>query len=144
MKAVMDNAPALDVRASVSRNWSRVDSVPGPRNTLDQQVPLTAIFGLDYKTPDGIWSMGSSFNLRTNGAVRLEENRFSWATVARQLDAYVAWKLDSKTQLRFSAWNLLKQDFRSKTIYITDIGSLTSEQTSFGFRNIRLQLETRF
>ena len=144
MKAVMDKAPALDMRASVSRNWSRVDSVPGPHNTLDQQVPLTAIFGLDYKTPDGIWSMGSSFNLRTNGAVRLEENRYSWATVARQLDAYVAWKLDSKTQLRFSAWNLLKQDFRSKTIYNTDIGSLTSEQTSFGFRNIRLQLETRF
>lgn len=144
MKAVMNNAPALDVRASVSRNWSRVDSVPGPHNTLDQQVPLTATFGLDYKTPDGAWSMGSSFNLRTNGEVRTDVNRYSWATVARQLDAYLAWKLDSKTQLRFSAWNLLKQDYRSKTIFNMDNGSLTSESTSFGVRNIRLQLETRF
>jgi hypothetical protein len=88
--------------------------------------------------------LGSSFNLRTSGEVRVEENRYSWSTVARQLDTYVAWKLDSKTQLRFSAWNLLKQDYRSKNIYIRDNGSLSSEQTSFGVRNIRLQLETRF
>ncbi|MGW8392004.1 TonB-dependent receptor plug domain-containing protein [Pseudoduganella sp. HUAS MS19] len=144
MKAVMDKAPALDVRASVSRNWSRVDSVPGPHNTLDQQVPLTAIFGLDYKTPDGSWSMGGSYNLRTSGEVRMDVNRYSWATVSRQLDAYLVWKLDSQTQLRFSAWNLLKQDSRAKTIYITDNGALASESTSFGVRNIRLQLETRF
>jgi hypothetical protein len=64
--------------------------------------------------------------------------------VSRQLDAYLAWKVDGKTQLRFSAWNLLKQDYRSKTIFNTDNGSLTSESTSFGVRNIRLQLETRF
>jgi outer membrane receptor protein involved in Fe transport len=144
MKAVMEQAPALDVRASVSRNWSRVDSVPGPHNTLDQQVPLSAIVGLDYKTPDGSWSIGGSFNLRSGGAVRQDVNRYSWASVSRQLDAYIAWKLDSKTQLRFSAWNLLKQDFRSKTMFDTDNGSLTSESTAVGVRNIRLQLEMRF
>jgi outer membrane receptor protein involved in Fe transport len=144
MKAVMENAPALDVRASVSRNWSQVDSVPGPRNRLDQQVPLTAILGLDYKTPDGAWSMGGSFNLRTNGLVRMDVDRYSWATVSRQLDAYLAWKVDSKTQLRLSGWNLLKQDSRFRSIYDTDKGALSSESTTFGVRNFRLQLETRF
>jgi hypothetical protein len=76
--------------------------------------------------------------------VRQDANRYSWASVSRQLDAYIAWKLDSKTQLRFSAWNLLKQDFRSKTRFDTDNGSLTSESTAVGMRNIRLQLEMRF
>ena len=144
MKAVMDNAPALDVRASVSRNWSHVDSVPGPHNRLDQQVPLTAIFGLDYKTPDGIWSMGGSFNLRSAGDARLDIDRHAWASVSRQLDAYVAWKLDGKTQLRFSAWNLLGQDYVSRTAYDTSGGALSSQSTNYGARNIRLQLEMRF
>jgi outer membrane receptor protein involved in Fe transport len=144
LKAVMDDAPALDVRASVSRNWSRVDSVPGPNNRLDQQVPLSAIVGLDYKSPDGMWSMGGSFNLRKNGLVRMDANQHGWATVSRQLDAYLAWKVDSRTQLRFSAWNLLKQDYRSKTIYDTGLGRLSSESTSYGARNIRAQLEMRF
>ena len=144
LKAVVEHAPALDVRASVSRNWSRVESVPGPNNTLDQQVPLSAVLSLDYKTPDGKWSMGSSFNFKTNGLVRLDANRYSWATAARQLDAYLAWKLDSKTQLRFSAWNLLKQDYRAKTTFINDNGALSTESTSSGVTNIRLQLESRF
>jgi outer membrane receptor protein involved in Fe transport len=29
-RVLIDHAPNLDLRASVSRNWSRVDSVPGP------------------------------------------------------------------------------------------------------------------
>jgi outer membrane receptor for ferrienterochelin and colicins len=144
MKAVMDQAPALDVRASVSRNWSRVDAVPGPHNRLDQQVPLTAIIGLDYKTPDGAWSMGGSFNLRTGGDTRLDVDRRAWATVSRQLDAYLAWKLDGKTQLRLSGWNLLAQDYISRTAYDTPAGTLSSQSTNYGVRNIRLQLEMRF
>ena len=107
-------------------------------------MPLTAIVGLDYKTPGGDWSMGGSFNLRTNGLVRMDVERYSWANVSRQLDAYLAWKVDSKTQLRLSGWNLLKQDSRSRSIYHTDKGTLSSESVNYGVRNIRLQLEMRF
>ncbi|WP_374582763.1 TonB-dependent receptor plug domain-containing protein [Pseudoduganella sp.] len=144
LKAVMEDAPSLDVRASVSRNWSRVDAVPGPRNVLDQQVPVSAVLGLDYKTADGLWSLGGSFNYRGAGLVRLDTDRTSWATPSRQLDAYVAWKLDPKTQLRLSAWNLLAQDYVSRSTYYTGQGALSSESTSDGVRNIRLQLEMRF
>ena len=144
MKAVMDHAPALDVRANVSRNWSHINSVPGPHNRLDQQVPLTANIGLDYKTPDGVWSMGSSFNFRGGGDVRNDVDRYSWSTVARQLDAYIAWKLDSKTQLRFSAWNLLPSNSLSRNSYDTAAGKLSTVQTNYGVRNYRLQLEMQF
>lgn len=144
LKAVMTDAPALDVRASVSRNWSRVDSVPGPRNVLDQQVPVSAVLGLDYKTADGEWSMGGSFNYRGAGLVRLDTVRTSWATPSRQLDAYLAWKVDATTQLRLSAWNLLAQDYVSRSTYYTGAGELSSGSTSYGVRNIRLQLEARF
>jgi outer membrane receptor protein involved in Fe transport len=144
LKAVMDNAPALDVRASASRNWSRVDSVPGPDNRLDQQVPFSAILGLDYKTADGLWSLGGSFNFRANGLVRVGAYQYGWSTPSRQLDAYLAWKLDPKTQLRLSAWNLLAQDFQSRSTFLTGKGLLSSASTTPGVRNIRLQLEMRF
>jgi hypothetical protein len=39
LKAVMDTTTNLDLRASLSRNWSTVDSVPGPDNRLDGQTP---------------------------------------------------------------------------------------------------------
>lgn len=56
MKALMQNAPALDLRLNVSRNWSTVDAVPGPDNRLAQQTPLSGTVGADYKragTPVG-------------------------------------------------------------------------------------------
>jgi outer membrane receptor for ferrienterochelin and colicins len=37
LKSVIGNAPAIDLRASISRNWSSVDSVQGPNNRLDQE-----------------------------------------------------------------------------------------------------------
>lgn len=144
LKAVMDNAPALDVRASVSRNWSQVDAVPGPDNRLDQQVSLSAILGLDYKTADGLWSMGGSFNYRGAGQVRMDVDRYDWSRPSRQLDAYLAWKLDPKTQLRLSAWNLLAQDGVARSTYLAGTGALSSQSTTHGVRNIRLQLEMRF
>jgi outer membrane receptor for ferrienterochelin and colicins len=39
----------IDLRASIGRYWSSVSSVPGPRNRLDRQPPLTSNLGIDYK-----------------------------------------------------------------------------------------------
>lgn len=145
LKAVMDDAPGVDVRASVSRNWSQVRSVPGPHNRLDQQVPLSAVLGADYKTPDGAWSLGSSFNFRGAGLVRMGNEQYDWSTVSRQLDAYVAWKIDPKTQLRFSAWNLMARDSVSRSTFRNaQEGVSSTTSTTPGVRNIRLQLEMRF
>lgn len=145
LKAVLDDAPGMDVRASVSRNWSQVRSVPGPHNRLDQQVPLSAVLGLDYKTPDGVWSLGGSFNFRGAGLVRMAQEQLDWSTVSRQLDAYVAWKIDPKTQLRLSAWNLLARGSVSRSTFRNAKDGVSStESTAPGVRNIRLQLEMRF
>lgn len=47
LKLLIDTPLALDMRASVSRNWSSVDAVPGPDNRLDAQTPLSATLGAD-------------------------------------------------------------------------------------------------
>lgn len=38
LSAVMQGGPEMDLRASVARNWSRVEAVEGPHNRLDQHA----------------------------------------------------------------------------------------------------------
>jgi outer membrane receptor for ferrienterochelin and colicins len=54
--------PAIELRASVSRNWSTVDQVPGPGNRVAQQVPLQATLAADYAYR--FWTVGASLILR--------------------------------------------------------------------------------
>jgi outer membrane receptor protein involved in Fe transport len=144
LKAVMNGAPNLDLRASVSRNWSEVEQVPGPDNRLDQQVPLTAIIGADYKTADGIWSLGGALNLRSGGPVRQDVDRTAYSTMSRNLDMYLLWKFDKMAQLRISAWNLLAQDSLRSTTFANVDGVLSSTVYTPGTRGGRAVLELRF
>ena len=75
LKALMADAPAVDLRASINRNWSRVESVPGPANYLDQQTPLSVNLGIDYKA--GSLTTGGSFVYRRGGLVRASLNQYA-------------------------------------------------------------------
>ena len=83
LKAVMQTAHALDLRASVTRNWSRVDAVPGPYNRLNQQLPLTATLGADYKSADGVLTAGGSFIFKRGGVMRINTARASSGSTVR-------------------------------------------------------------
>jgi len=144
LKAVMKGAPNLDLRASLSRNWSEVEQVPGPDNRLDQQVPLTAIVGADYKTADGAWSLGGSLNLRSGGPVRQDIDRTAYSTMSRNLDMYVLWKFAKMAQLRISGWNLLAQDSLRSITFVNADGLLSSTTYTPGTRGGRAVLELRF
>ncbi|MFC0251656.1 TonB-dependent receptor plug domain-containing protein [Massilia consociata] len=115
LKAVMTDAPAVDLRASVNRNWSRVESVPGPYNRLDQQTPLTVNLGADYKA--GALTTGGSFVFRRGGPVRVSVNQRAYTWPRRELDVYALWKFDQKRQLRLAVGNALSQDFQMENTY---------------------------
>jgi len=115
LKAVMQDAPALDLRASVNRNWSRVESVPGPDNRLDQQTPLTVTLGADYKA--GSFTTGGSFAFRQGGPARLSVSQRVYVVPRRELDWYALWKFDAKRQLRFAISNIFHQDFVDERSY---------------------------
>ena len=136
--------PALDVRASISRNWSQVEQVPGPDNRLDQQTPLSGNFGLDYKTPDGVLSTGGSFNFRTGGPVRITERQSAYTSPRRDLDLYAVWKFDAKNQLRVAVSNLLAQDFESNTIYTDASGTVARNGISTSSPQARATMEMKF
>jgi outer membrane receptor protein involved in Fe transport len=144
LSALRKGAPDLDLRASVSRNWSRVEQVPGPDNRLDQQTPLSATLGLDYRAPGGKLSAGSSFAFKSGGPVRINLNQFGYQSVRRDLDAYALWKFNPKYQLRFAVSNLLRQDFLADSRYVDVNGTLRRTSLFQGYAMARLTLEARY
>jgi outer membrane receptor for ferrienterochelin and colicin len=109
LKAMMQDAPAIALRASVSANWSKVDGVAGPDNRLDGQVPLSSNLGIDYKR--GALTTGASFAWRQGGQVRISERQTAFLAPRRDLEAYALYKFTPKQQLRVALSNLLGQDF---------------------------------
>ena len=144
MRALIDEAPSLDLRASVSRNWSRVDSVPGPDNRLDQQTPLSATLGIDYKTRDGLLSTGSNFSFRNGGMARLSGTQGGYTSVRRDLDVYALWKLDPQNNLRVAVSNLLAQDYTTESLYSDANGTLNRMSIANGETQLRVTVEKRF
>ena len=122
LAALMENAPALDLRASVSRNWSRVDSVPGPYNRMEQQVPLTANLGLDYQR--GAFSGGASLAHRRGGRVDPSVERSFYTHARTDLEAYAVWKFNPTMQLRLAGSNLLGEDNFFEPSYIDPVGGI--------------------
>jgi outer membrane receptor protein involved in Fe transport len=128
LEAKLPLTKALDVRANLARNWSRVDNVPGPDNRLEGQTPVTANLGADYR-----WSwltVGGNLNYQAAGPSRQSALVLTSASAKRELDLYALWKLDARTQLRVSGSNLLRQQ-ASDTYAYTDA-------TSGTMRRIRL------
>jgi outer membrane receptor for ferrienterochelin and colicins len=142
LKAVMDKALPIDVRASLSRNWSRVEGVPGPDNRLDGQTPLSATLGIDYK--EGALTTGSTLVFRNGGPVRVSINQTSYQNVRRELDAYALWKFDPKLGLRISFNNLLRQDNVFASSYATDSGVLRRSAVAPSGVTVRATLEMKF
>ena len=144
MKALIDDAPALDLRASVSRNWSKVDSVPGPDNRLDQQVPLSATLGIDYKSPDGALSTGTSFSFRNGGLTRMTDSQSGYNSVRRDLDVYALWKIDTQNNVRVAVSNLLAQDYTTASMYADALGTSARSTVNGGETQFRVTVERRF
>jgi outer membrane receptor for ferrienterochelin and colicins len=142
LKSLMANAPAIDLRANLSRNWSSVDSVPGPNNRLDQQTPLSANFGLDYKV--GALTTGGSFGFKNGGVVQVSDRQAAYVSVRRDLDLYALWKFDPKNQLRVAVSNVLGQDFINERSYAGTDGELRRRWLYPATANVRATMEMKF
>ena len=143
LKALIATTTALDLRASLSRNWSSVDNVPGPHNRLMGQTPLSATLGADYKR--GPFSLGGSFAFKNGGEVQVSANQLAYESVRRDLDLYALWKFDPKRQLRIAASNVLGQDYISESSYsVAGQGTQRSRTIYPGSPMLRATLEMKF
>jgi outer membrane receptor protein involved in Fe transport len=144
LSALRKGGPDVDLRASVARNWSRVEQVPGPDNRLDQQTPLSATLGVDWRAAGGKLSSGASFAFRRGGPVRINVNQSAYQSARRDVDAYALWKFNPKYQLRVGVSNLLRQDFLDDSFYTDANGTQRRTRTFPGYAMVRLTLEARY
>ena len=103
-------APALDVRANLALNRSRVEAVPGPDNRLAHQTPASLNLGFDHRADRWPLTWGANFSAQAGGPQRLSAVRFAHKSAGRVLDVYATWKSDARTQWRLSLNNLLHPD----------------------------------
>lgn len=143
LKALVTGATAIDLRASVSRNWSQVASVPGPYNRMEQQIPLSANLGLDYKS--GALAAGASVAHRRGGYIQVAANRGFYRIARTDLDAYAAWTFTPKAALRVALSNLLGEDNGFEPSYFDPVGGLEKRRWHYpGGIKLRTTLEMKF
>ncbi|MES2759761.1 MAG: TonB-dependent receptor [Pseudomonadota bacterium] len=142
LKSLIATAPALDLRASISRNWSSVDAVPGPNNRLNAQVPFAATIGVDYK--EGALTTGGSFVFKTGGPVRISTTQSSYQSVRRELEVYGLWKFSPQNQLRVAVSNLLAQGYDAQTTYADAFGTVNRTTSYKGPVVLRATMEMKF
>jgi outer membrane receptor protein involved in Fe transport len=142
LKVLIPSASGIDVRASATRNWSEVSTVPGPNNRLDAQMPVSANVGIDYKKGDLGW--GANLVYQKGGWVQVSEAQSQRQQSRRDLDAYALWKLDAHYQLRVSVANILGTDTSSERLF--EDASGLSRQASFqpGVIRTGVNLEAKF
>ena len=127
-------------RANAARNWSRLDSVPGPDNRLADQTPLSANVGLDLR-PAGNWSTGANFTYKGGGVLRRSAELDGVTGAERVLDWYVLWKPAAGRQLRISVADALAQQrYGMQRYQDADTSSLRQTWTR-GARTLRVAFE---
>jgi outer membrane receptor protein involved in Fe transport len=143
LKALVAGAPAIDLRANVSRNWSTVASVPGPDNRMEQQTPLSANLGIDYKA--GALTSGASLAHRSGGFVRVAAHRGYYTHARTDLETYAVWKFTSTVQLRVVASNLLGEDNGFEVSYSDPVAGTEKRGWTYpGGPKLRTTLEMKF
>jgi outer membrane receptor for ferrienterochelin and colicin len=142
LKALMKEAPTIDLRASVSANWSEVDGVPGPDNRLDNQTPLSGNFGIDYKT--GELTTGASLAWRQDATIQVSERQVAFLKGRRDLEAYALYKFSPKQQLRVALSNILGEDYVNRQSF-REQGRLVVRNLRFpAGPSVRATLELKF
>ena len=140
---LMADGPKVDIRSNLSFFRSRVQSVPGPDNRLDQQPSYTANFGADYRVPNTPLSLGGNLNWTPGYLTRLSDVQTAEQGKKIGLDAYALWVFSPTVQLRSTFSNI---DPRN---YVTG-GSLdalsireTSQNTAPTYVNLQVRFEIK-
>jgi outer membrane receptor for ferrienterochelin and colicins len=140
---LMADGPKVDIRSNLSFFRSRVQTVSGPDNRLDQQPSTTANFGADYRVPNTPLSLGGNLNWTPAYTTRLSDVQTVEQGKKIGVDAYALWVFSPTVQLRTTFSNIDPRD------YVTG-GSLdslgvreTSQNTAPTYVNLQVRLEIK-
>lgn len=143
LKQWIESAPAVDVRSNVSFYQSRVLSIEGPNNRLDQQPSMTMNLGADYRLRSLPLTVGGNYNYNPGYTTRSSE--VQWLTVSqkRVMDLYGLWRVDNTTAWRVSLSNLAPLGYNTGTYYSSGGVTETNNTHNRSWTNVLIQLEKK-
>ena len=111
------DAPHIDLRNNLSFYRSRVLSILGPDNRLDQQPSMTANFGADYRLKSAPLTIGGNINYNPGYSTRLSAEQLTTISQKRVMDVYGLWRVDSSTAWRLTLSNLDPRNYNTGSSY---------------------------
>ncbi|MFZ6820260.1 TonB-dependent receptor plug domain-containing protein [Undibacterium sp. Ji22W] len=142
LSGLFEGGKNIEFRANAARNWSTVDNVPTPNNRFAQQARISGNTGIDYNANNN-WSGGASYTFTSGGPFQLSRENSRYISVSRRLDAFVKWKLNKETTMRFVVRNLLAQDNFNIQQYASSKLITTNQEFSPSFRQFGVTLEMK-
>jgi iron complex outermembrane receptor protein len=137
------DAPPVDVRNNLSFFRSRVLSVMGPDNRLDQQPSMTANLGADYRLRSLPLTVGGNFNYNPGYTTRTSD--VQWLTVSqkRVLDVYGLWRVDNTTSWRLTLSNLDPRYYNTGSLYSSPSVVENSQTQNRSWTSVQIRLEKK-
>ena len=147
---LVSEAPRVEMRSNLSLYTSRVKSVPGPDNRLDQQAKATGNLGADYRLRGVPITLGGNLNWVPAYTTRLDVDQTTSVSTKQVWDLFVLWTINPSTGLRLLGSNLDPRDYITTGVNsaVNPLNNNTVERTtSQGFNtnyiNWQLRLELK-
>ena len=137
------DAPHIDLRNNLSFYRSRVLSIMGPDNRLDQQPSMTANFGADYKLKSAPLTVGGNINYNPGYKTRLSAEQLTTISQKRVMDVYGLWRVDSSTAWRLTLSNLNPLSYNTGSLYSGNAVTENSRTQSRSWTNVQILLEKK-
>ena len=122
---MLAGAPGIELRSNLSLYTSRVNSVPGPDNRLDQQAKASGNLGGDYRLRGLPLTLGGNVNWVPGYTTRLDIDQTTSVSTKQVWDLYVLWTISPAVGLRLLASNLDPRDYTT-----TGVNGSVNVQTS--------------
>ena len=137
------DAPHIDLRNNLSFYRSRVLSIMGPDNRLDQQPSMTANFGADYKLKSAPLTVGGNINYNPGYTTRLSAEQLTTISQKRVMDLYGLWRVDGSTAWRLTLSNLDPRNYNTGSVYSGNGVTENSRTQNRSWTNVQILLEKK-
>lgn len=139
----MAGALPVNVRSNLSLFHSRVDRIPGPHNTLDQQPRGTANLGFDYRLRSLPLTLGGNLNYTPAYQIQQTELQLTELDKKRVADAFALWTFSPTLGVRVSAANLAPLDYFTGSVITTDKAVITSRSGGPSYTQWQVRCEMK-
>jgi iron complex outermembrane receptor protein len=137
------DAPHIDLRNNLSFYRSRVLSILGPDNRLDQQPGMTANLGADYRLKSVPLTVGGNLNYNPGYNTRLSAEQLTTISQKRVMDLYGLWRVDGSTAWRVTLSNLDPRNYNTGSVYNGNGVTENSRTQNRSWTNVQIFLEKK-